>query len=163
MNTSPTLTVLVSVLVVEYGYLDPQNSDILFPGLLKPGPYEFKYTSVPQTALNNRVCPSLSGAVVGGSSAVNGMVWQRASAADYDEWEDLGNSGWGWSDLYPYFKKVSKPTFASRDICQSRSERNIHSSEESLCGGVLYLLGRICPWQIRSYPSQLSCLSIPHH
>lgn len=99
--------IVVSVLVIEFGYLDPQTPSNLVPGLAQVAAYEFNYTSTPQKQLSDRVCPFVSGAVVGGSSTVNGMVWQRASVADYDEWADLGNAGWGWKDLLPYFKKVS--------------------------------------------------------
>jgi choline dehydrogenase len=44
--------------------------------------------------------------VVGGSSTVNACMWLRGSAADYDGWAGLGNSGWGWADLLPYFRKI---------------------------------------------------------
>ncbi len=44
--------------------------------------------------------------VLGGSSAVNACYWIRASAADYDEWEALGNPGWGFDDLLPYFRQA---------------------------------------------------------
>ncbi|KAL1597929.1 hypothetical protein SLS60_008417 [Paraconiothyrium brasiliense] len=43
--------------------------------------------------------------IVGGSSAVNGMVFDRGSKADYDAWQELGNTGWDWDGLFPYFKK----------------------------------------------------------
>jgi len=45
--------------------------------------------------------------VVGGGTVVNGMFFARGAAADYDAWEQLGNPGWGWDGLLPYFKKVS--------------------------------------------------------
>jgi choline dehydrogenase-like flavoprotein len=45
-------------------------------------------------------------AVVGGGSTVNGMLFDRGSAEDYDNWEKLGNTGWGFSGLLPYFIKV---------------------------------------------------------
>jgi hypothetical protein len=45
--------------------------------------------------------------VVGGGTVVNGMFFARGSAGDYDAWESLGNPGWGWEGLLPYFKKVS--------------------------------------------------------
>jgi choline dehydrogenase-like flavoprotein len=99
--------ILVSVLVLEFGYLDPQKSDILVPWLAQINPYLSNYTTVRQRGLNDRVCQFPSGAVVGGSSAVNGMVWQRASAADHDAWAELGNSGWTGEDLFPYSKKVN--------------------------------------------------------
>jgi choline dehydrogenase-like flavoprotein len=43
--------------------------------------------------------------VLGGGSIVNGMMYDRGSAADYNAWEELGNAGWGWEGLYPFFKK----------------------------------------------------------
>jgi choline dehydrogenase-like flavoprotein len=43
--------------------------------------------------------------VLGGGSVINGMVYDRGSAADYDAWEALGNNGWGWKGMEPYFKK----------------------------------------------------------
>jgi choline dehydrogenase len=43
--------------------------------------------------------------VIGGSSAINGMIYMRGQAADYDHWRQLGNTGWGWDDVLPYFIK----------------------------------------------------------
>jgi choline dehydrogenase-like flavoprotein len=65
----------------------------------------YNLTYVPQVGLNGRAGPVAAGAIVGGGSAVNGMFFDRGSAADYDAWEQLGNPGWGWKDLLPYFKK----------------------------------------------------------
>lgn len=64
--------------------------------------------SVPQTNLGGRVASLRMGSVVGGSSTVNGMVWGRGSAIDYDSWGDLGNEGWGWKMLLAYFRKSSR-------------------------------------------------------
>src|SRR3954451_20412885 len=44
--------------------------------------------------------------VVGGTTTINGCLWIRGSAADYDGWESLGNPGWGFADLLPYFKRA---------------------------------------------------------
>lgn len=65
----------------------------------------YKVSSVPQTEINNLVYRYAVGSCVGGSSAVNGMVFDRGSKADYDAWEELGNPGWDWDGLFPYFKK----------------------------------------------------------
>lgn len=54
--------------------------------------------------------PVYVGNVVGGGSVVNGMAFDRASAADYDAWEQLGNTGWNWNNLLYYFKKSTTLT-----------------------------------------------------
>ena len=66
----------------------------------------FNMTAVPTAGLGNRTFPLWIGATVGGGSTVNGMAFERGSKADYDAWEELGNPGWGWNGLLPYFKKV---------------------------------------------------------
>lgn len=47
------------------------------------------------------------GRCLGGSSEINGLTYGRGSSSIYDLWQSLGNSGWGWADVFPYFKKVS--------------------------------------------------------
>lgn len=53
---------------------------------------------------------------MGGSSAVNGMVFDRGSKADYNAWEELGNRGWGWDGLFPYFQKSVDFTEPSAEV-----------------------------------------------
>ena len=78
---------------------------MLVPGLPPPAEYSRNYVSVPQSGLLNQRQPVYSAAVVGGGSVTNGMFFNRGSAADYDSWESLGNPGWGWEGILPYFKK----------------------------------------------------------
>ena len=59
----------------------------------------------PEPGLNGRSISYPRGRVIGGSSAINGMIYMRGQAADYDHWRQLGNAGWGWDDVLPYFKK----------------------------------------------------------
>ena len=94
--------------MIEYGPLDEQEASVLVPGLLDldASPYLFDVPSVPQTGLNNITHYVPFTAVVGGGTVVNGMFFDRGSAPDYDAWAELGNPGWGWEDLLPYFKKV---------------------------------------------------------
>ncbi|KAH7083925.1 hypothetical protein FB567DRAFT_581397 [Paraphoma chrysanthemicola] len=63
------------------------------------------YTSEPETQLGDKTWNVWVAEVLGGGSIVNGMVYDRGSAADYNAWEELGNKGWGWEGLYPFFKK----------------------------------------------------------
>ena len=57
------------------------------------------------TGLNDRALNYPRGKVLGGCSSINGMIYMRGQAADYDQWRQAGNEGWGWDDVLPYFKK----------------------------------------------------------
>jgi len=96
--------------VIEHGSFDEADPGVLVPGLTRIGAlgmkYLFNYNTVPQPGLNNRTAGVWAANVVGGGSTVNGMVFPRGAAADYDAWEALGNPGWGWDGILPYFKKV---------------------------------------------------------
>ncbi len=63
------------------------------------------YTTEPQPGLNGRSLGYPRGKVVGGCSSINGMIYMRGQSADYDHWRQLGNTGWGWDDVLPYFLK----------------------------------------------------------
>jgi choline dehydrogenase-like flavoprotein len=65
----------------------------------------YDITSAPDPNTGGKTYPVYVGNVVGGGSVVNGMAFDRASAADYDAWEQLGNVGWNWNSLLSYFKK----------------------------------------------------------
>ena len=58
-----------------------------------------------EPGLNGRALSYPRGKVIGGCSAINGMIYMRGQAADYDHWRQLGNAGWGWDDVLPYFIK----------------------------------------------------------
>ena len=70
------------------------------------GIYDWGFYSVPQPQLDGAARPLPAGKVLGGGTVLNGMVWNRGGRDDFDEWEALGNPGWGWDDMLPYFKKV---------------------------------------------------------
>jgi len=67
-----------------------------------------------QKGLNGRQINYPRGRVLGGCSSINGMIYMRGQANDYDAWRDMGNSGWGWDDVLPYFKK-SEDYYAGAD------------------------------------------------
>ncbi len=59
----------------------------------------------PEPGLNGRSLNYPRGKVLGGCSSINGMIYMRGQAADYDGWRQAGNAGWGWDDVLPYFVK----------------------------------------------------------
>jgi choline dehydrogenase-like flavoprotein len=63
------------------------------------------YKTEAQPGLNGRSLGYPRGKVVGGCSSINGMIYMRGQSADYDHWRQLGNQGWGWDEILPYFKK----------------------------------------------------------
>ena len=63
------------------------------------------FKTEPEPGLNGRSLNYPRGRVIGGSSAINAMVYMRGQAADYDHWRQLGLNGWGWDDVLPYFKR----------------------------------------------------------
>jgi len=79
---------------------------VLFPYFLTKPNTTWLRKSEPVPDLNGRPIFFPSGKVLGGSSAINGMLYIRCQAQDYDDWRDAGNAGWGWDDVLPYFKKM---------------------------------------------------------
>ncbi|SLN64630.1 Oxygen-dependent choline dehydrogenase [Roseovarius litorisediminis] len=98
-----------SVLVIEHGGTDA-GPFIQMPGALSypmnMKRYDWGYRSEPEPHLNNRELACPRGKVIGGSSSINGMVYVRGHACDYDHWRDQGADGWGYADVLPYFKRM---------------------------------------------------------
>ena len=95
-----------SVCLLEAG---PRNNTILVktPGFM---PFlrqssNYRYETVPQKGLNGRTGYQPRGRGLGGSSAINAMIYIRGHAFDYDQWAALGASGWSYADVLPYFKR----------------------------------------------------------
>lgn len=97
----------VSVLLIEAGDRD-WNPMIHVPGgipfLMGPR-VNWRFFTVPQPGLDSRRVWYPQGKTLGGSSAINAMIYIRGQAEDYDHWADLGNNGWGYEDVLPYFIK----------------------------------------------------------
>jgi len=99
----------VSVLVIEHGGTDA-GPFIQMPAALSypmnMGIYDWGFKTQPEPHLDNRtlVCPR--GKVIGGSSSINGMVYVRGHAKDYDHWAEQGAQGWSYADVLPYFKRM---------------------------------------------------------
>jgi len=66
---------------------------------------DWMMSTEPEAGLNGRSLSYPRGKVLGGCSSINGMIYMRGQAADYDQWRQSGNTGWGWDDVLPYFLK----------------------------------------------------------
>ncbi|KAK1709394.1 GMC oxidoreductase [Colletotrichum acutatum] len=109
----------VTVLVIEAGDLDAGEDYVKIPGLAGGAvgtKYDWNTTYAANDALGGRSVSIPQGRVVGGSTKLNRMVFDRGSKSDYDRWESLGATGWNWDSLLPYFKKNEKFTPPKADI-----------------------------------------------
>lgn len=113
-----------SVLLLEAGPDETVISDIpqLFPSL-QQSDLDWKFHTEPTGEFclmqDDGRCNWPRGKVLGGCSTLNAMLYVRGNRKDYDHWEELGNPGWGWSDVLPYFKK-------SEDMRESGYDDEIH-------------------------------------
>ena len=98
-----------TVLLVEHGGSD-SSIFIRMPTALgipmNTRKYNWGFESAPEPYLNNRRMNCPRGKVLGGSSSINGMVYVRGHALDFDEWESHGATGWNYQNCLPYFKKL---------------------------------------------------------
>jgi choline dehydrogenase len=97
----------VKVLLLEAGGRDTRKEihiPAAFSKLFK-GPCDWTYFTEPEPHLGNRSLYWPRGKMLGGSSSMNAMIYIRGHRADYDQWRDQGNPGWGYADVLPYFKK----------------------------------------------------------
>ncbi|MCP4769214.1 MAG: choline dehydrogenase [Gammaproteobacteria bacterium] len=96
------------VLVVEAGGSDKRfwiQTPIGYGKTFYDEKVNWKYITEPDAGLNNRRSYWPRGKVIGGSSSINAMVYIRGQQQDYEDWRELGNPGWGWQDVLPYFRK----------------------------------------------------------
>jgi choline dehydrogenase len=97
------------VLLLEAGPADRNpwiHVPIGYAKLFTNAKVNWLYESEPEPELNNRRIIQPRGKVLGGSSSINGLVYIRGQKEDFDLWRQLGNAGWSWDDVLPYFKKA---------------------------------------------------------
>ena len=98
-----------SVIVVEFGGTDA-GPFIQMPAALSypmnMGIYDWGFQTEPEPHLGGRVMATPRGKVIGGSSSINGMIYVRGHAKDYDHWAESGAHGWSYADVLPYFKRM---------------------------------------------------------
>ncbi|WP_421929490.1 choline dehydrogenase [Neoaquamicrobium sediminum] len=98
-----------SVIVIEYGGTDigpfiQMPAALSFPMNMRR--YDWGFQSEPEPHLGGRVLATPRGKVIGGSSSINGMVYVRGHARDFDHWSDEGAAGWAYADVLPYYKRM---------------------------------------------------------
>ena len=85
--------------------------------------YSWDYSTEPVPGCNGRRIVWPRGKVLGGSSAINGLIYARGQPQDFDHWRQLGNPGWGWDDVLPHFKSTER---------QGRGASDYHGAEGQL-------------------------------
>ena len=99
----------VTVCVLECGPPDRHPFIHIPAGFIKmlfnPS-YTWQFQTEPGEGINGRRIPTTQGRTLGGSSSINGMVYNRGQRADFDHWAQRGNRGWGYVDVLPYFKRT---------------------------------------------------------
>ena len=98
-----------SVIVIEFGGSDAgpliqMPGDLSYP--MNMPRYDWGYWSEPEPHLGGRQLACPRGKVIGGSSSINGMVYVRGHARDYETWAEMGADGWSYADVLPYFKRM---------------------------------------------------------
>lgn len=111
-----------SVLVLEAGKKDTNpwiHVPLGYGKLIFNPDVNWCFDTEPAPGLGGRILYAPGGKVAGGSSSINGMVYIRGQREDYEDWRRAGNQGWGWDDVFPYFK---------------RSENNLHKRDDPYHG-----------------------------
>jgi choline dehydrogenase len=111
------------------------------------------YMTEPDPGLNGRRLPWPRGKVLGGSSSLNGLLYVRGQPEDYDRWQQMGNTGWGWDDVLPHFRRAED---------QERGEDALHGTGGPLAVSDARLSRPICDaWveaaQRAGYPFNPDC------
>ncbi|KAL1864087.1 hypothetical protein Daus18300_007867 [Diaporthe australafricana] len=127
----------VSVLIIEAGGDKSKDPYVMTPGLMGAmygkDEYDWNFSSVPQASLNNRTISQARGRMLGGSSALNFLMMVYPSKAILDAWETVGNEGWNFETLAPYFRKFAKthaPSRVANEICRMEPYHDLLVSEK---------------------------------
>jgi len=108
-----------SVLLLEAGPKDTNlwiHVPLGYGKLFKEKTVNWMYQTEPEPGLNGRQVFQPRGKVLGGSSSINGLLYVRGQHEDYDRWRQRGNTGWGYDDVLPYFKKAEDQQRGSSDF-----------------------------------------------
>lgn len=106
----------------------------MFAGLIqdyKINKLNWRFRTAPQKKLNNRSLYHPRGKMLGGSSGMNGMVYIRGESGDYDRWSELGNEGWSYDEVLPYFRKAENNERGADDYHGDSGPLHVSNGDES--------------------------------
>jgi len=116
----------------------------------RPKLHNWAFRTTPQPHLNNRRCYQPRGKALGGSSAINAMLYTRGHPSDYDHWADLGAEGWDWHSVLPYFLKSQG---------NARGASALHNAS-----GPLQVTDQISPFDIsRAFVRAMGQVQVPEN
>ncbi|KAF2467833.1 alcohol oxidase [Lindgomyces ingoldianus] len=138
----------ISVAVIEAGdsvFNNPNVTSVTVFGLSLGSSIDWSYISRPQKYTGNRTLTYNAGKALGGTSTINGMTYLRAEKVQIDAWEKLGNEGWNWEGLWPYYLK--KEAFQHPTEVQTENGATFESEAHGFNGAVAvgwskYLMGQ---------------------
>ena len=110
--------------------------------------FAWRFETEPEPGTVMRRMPWPRGRVLGGTSAINGLVYIRGQAADYDHWRQLGNTGWGWDDVLPWFKRAED---------QERGKDEFHGTGGPLAVSDLRMRHPICDAYLKAAEQIVVC------
>lgn len=145
--------------MIEAGPDGRNDQRIYIPGLRGTtfgGPLDWLLPTVPQPAASNRTVSHNRGKVLGGTSALNLLVWNRATVKEFNAWEELGNPGWNWKNMYPAMLRVEN--------FQRQAGEAQYGNEGVGYGGPLQIgLIENPPLHVSSGPATLRNLGLPEN
>ncbi|KAK3661724.1 hypothetical protein LTR56_000213 [Elasticomyces elasticus] len=146
-----------SVLVIEAGPYAPGEDRINVPGLKGTTlgtKYDWNFTSIPQPQLFNRIITQNRGKVLGGSSALNLLIWDRGSKAEYDAWAEVGNLGWNWESMDAAMSKAENFSNPAPPIYTG-------STGYGVAGPINAVINKFVPAQQNPWIKTLENLGVP--
>ncbi|KAH8194401.1 hypothetical protein TruAng_011434 [Truncatella angustata] len=147
-----------SILLIEAGPSALEDLKINVPafrGSTVGGPLDWNLTTLPQAQAGNRVFSVPRGKVLGGSSALNFMLWNRASIAEYDAWGEIGNPGWNWESVSEAM--VRSENFTNLNLTEAGFDVRGHE------GPIHTTISRYTPETQHLWRASLESLGIPHN
>lgn len=137
-----------SVLLLEAGPRDRNiwiHIPIGYAKLFKNSKVNWMYQTEPEPGLEGRSIFQPRGKVLGGSSSINGLIYIRGQHADYDRWRQLGNVGWGYDDVLPYFKRAENQQRGADDFHGADGPLSVSNPRQTdpLCDAFIDAAGEV--------------------